>query len=85
MIMVATSGEKRDTIVLGSSAGGIDALQRLLAAFTLGVEASILVVLHLPADGHSLLDLVLGRADEIGPLIPELRTAGCWFAGRAWQ
>jgi two-component system, chemotaxis family, protein-glutamate methylesterase/glutaminase len=60
--MSTASVEKRDTIVLGASAGGIEALSRLLPAFTLGVEASVFVVQHLPADGHSVLDQILARA-----------------------
>lgn len=60
--MTTTSAEKRDTVVLGASAGGIEALQRLLPAFTADVEASVFVVQHTPAGGQSLLDVVLGRA-----------------------
>jgi two-component system, chemotaxis family, protein-glutamate methylesterase/glutaminase len=52
----------RDTVVLGASAGGIVALEHLLPAFTRSVNASVFVVQHLPADGHSLLDQVLARA-----------------------
>ncbi len=59
--MTATGPEKRDTIVLGASAGGIEALLRLLPAFTEQVEASVFVVQHTPADGQSMLDRVLGR------------------------
>jgi two-component system, chemotaxis family, protein-glutamate methylesterase/glutaminase len=60
--MSLASPEKRDTVVLGASAGGIEALQRLLPAFTLGVDASIFVVQHLPPDGRSVLDRILARA-----------------------
>jgi two-component system chemotaxis response regulator CheB len=59
--MTAPSAEKRDTVVLGASAGGIEALQRVLRAFTVGVEASVFVVQHMPPDGNSILDLILGR------------------------
>jgi two-component system chemotaxis response regulator CheB len=61
-IMPISNSEKRDTIVLGASAGGIEALQRLLPAFSVAVEASVFVVVHLPADGNTVLDLILGRA-----------------------
>lgn len=60
--MTVASAEKRDTVVLGASAGGIEALQRVLRAFTVGVEASVFVVQHMPPDGNSILDLILGRA-----------------------
>jgi two-component system, chemotaxis family, protein-glutamate methylesterase/glutaminase len=63
--MASTDVEKRDTIVLGASAGGIEALQRLLPAFAIGCEASVIIVVHLPADGHSALDLVLSRATAL--------------------
>jgi two-component system chemotaxis response regulator CheB len=60
--MSITSAEKRDTIVLGASAAGIEALQRILPAFTVRIDATIVVVQHLPADGYSVLDSVLGCA-----------------------
>jgi two-component system, chemotaxis family, protein-glutamate methylesterase/glutaminase len=59
--MSSASDEKRDTVVLGASAGGIEALQRLLPAFTREVEASVFLVQHLSADGQTVLDTVLGR------------------------
>lgn len=60
--MATTNGEKRDTIVLGASAGGIEALLRLLPALSPSSEASVFVVQHLPATGRSILDHVLSRA-----------------------
>lgn len=63
--MTAPTDQKRDTIVLGASAGGIDALQRILPAFSRSLEAAIFVVLHLPAAGKSVLDEVLGRATPL--------------------
>jgi two-component system, chemotaxis family, protein-glutamate methylesterase/glutaminase len=60
--MNSVTPEIRDTVVLGASAGGIEALQRLLPAFTPGADASVFVVQHLPADGHSVLDRVLNRS-----------------------
>jgi two-component system chemotaxis response regulator CheB len=60
--MSRSSVEKRDTVVLGASAGGIEALQRVLPAFTREVEASVFLVQHLSADGQSVLDVVLGRS-----------------------
>lgn len=61
-MMSSASDQKRDTVVLGASAGGIEALLRLLPAFTPSVEAAVFIVQHLPADGNSVLDLVLSRA-----------------------
>lgn len=62
--MAATNGEKRDTIVLGASAGGIEALMRLLPALTQQHESSVFIVQHIPANGRSLLDHVLARASQ---------------------
>jgi two-component system, chemotaxis family, protein-glutamate methylesterase/glutaminase len=61
IVMSSASSENRDTIVLGASAGGIEALKQLLPAFTLGVDASVFVVQHLAADGQSVLDRILDR------------------------
>jgi two-component system, chemotaxis family, protein-glutamate methylesterase/glutaminase len=59
--MAVPTGEKRDTIVLGASAGGIEALLRLLPIVSKSPEASVFVVQHMPADGRSVLDQVLSR------------------------
>lgn len=44
-----------DAIVIGASAGGVDALSTLLPALTLGLRASLFVVVHLPRERPSLL------------------------------
>jgi two-component system chemotaxis response regulator CheB len=44
-----------DAIVIGASAGGVDALSILLSALTLGLRASLFVVVHLPRGRPSLL------------------------------
>ena len=44
-----------DAIVIGGSSGAIDALSILLPALPAGLRASVIVVLHLPADRRSLL------------------------------
>lgn len=49
-----------DAIVIGASAGGVDALRRLLAALPAGFQPPVLVVLHLPGDKPSLLPELLG-------------------------
>jgi two-component system, chemotaxis family, protein-glutamate methylesterase/glutaminase len=56
--VVSSSTEKRDTVVVGASAGGIEALRGLLPALD-SSEASVFVVVHLAANGPSLLDRVL--------------------------
>jgi two-component system chemotaxis response regulator CheB len=44
-----------DAVVIGASAGGVDALGTLLPALPRGVRAVLFVVLHLPRSGPSLL------------------------------
>lgn len=55
----------RHVIVVGTSAGGIQALQTIAAGLSSAVNAPILVVAHLSASSPSVLDRVISRA---GPL-----------------
>lgn len=51
-----------DAIVIGCSAGGIEALSLLLPALPAGLKAAVMVVIHLPRDRPSLLtELFSGR------------------------
>jgi two-component system, chemotaxis family, protein-glutamate methylesterase/glutaminase len=56
---------KRDIIVVGASAGGVEALSELVSAFPPDVPAAILIVLHIPAWNKSNLPQILERR---GPL-----------------
>jgi two-component system, chemotaxis family, protein-glutamate methylesterase/glutaminase len=56
---------QRDLIVIGASAGGVQALQELAATLPADLPAAVVVVLHLMPDGTSVLDSILDRA---GPL-----------------
>ncbi|APW37914.1 chemotaxis protein CheB [Rhodoferax koreense] len=44
-----------DAVVVGASAGGVEALIQLLPAFAAGFQGAVIVVLHLPRDRRSLL------------------------------
>lgn len=55
----------RDVIVIGASAGGVDALKKLVVGFPDKLPAAIFVILHLPPTGHSFLSGILTR---VGPL-----------------
>lgn len=56
---------KRDIIVVGASAGGVEALQQLVSQLPADFPGSLFVVLHLPSRGRSLLPALLAKA---GPL-----------------
>lgn len=63
--MTTDEAGKRDTIVIGASAGGIHALRQILCAFPPGLDAAIFIVLHLPADPSSILDVLLGQVTSL--------------------
>jgi two-component system chemotaxis response regulator CheB len=56
---------KPDLIVIGASAGGVEALTELTAALPREFSAAILVVLHIPNEAASQLALILGRQSAL--------------------
>jgi two-component system chemotaxis response regulator CheB len=63
---------KPGIIVVGASAGGVEALQRLAAGLPANLDASVFVVLHIGAgmDGHSHLPAILSRAGKLPAVAP---------------
>ena len=47
--------DHHDAIVIGTSAGGVEALSVLLPSLPVGLRAAVLIVLHLPRERPSLL------------------------------
>jgi two-component system, chemotaxis family, protein-glutamate methylesterase/glutaminase len=56
---------RRDIVAIGASAGGVQALQQLVAGLPADFPAAVFVVLHLWPGAQSYLSEILGRA---GPL-----------------
>ena len=60
-----TSADGRGIIAVGASAGGIDAIQRLMKELPEDIEAAICIVLHIPASSRSLLPQVIARQTRL--------------------
>jgi two-component system chemotaxis response regulator CheB len=57
---------RRDLIVIGTSAGGVEALAEIVRGLPTGFPASLFIVCHIPAGARSLLPEILSRS---GPLL----------------
>jgi two-component system chemotaxis response regulator CheB len=56
---------ERDIIVIGASAGGVEALRELVHSLPDRLDASIFVTIHFPSSGTSMLPRILTRAGHL--------------------
>src|SRR5437016_341610 len=56
---------KRDIIVVGASAGGVQALKSLVAGLSSNLPAAIFIVLHIAPHDPSLLPQILSAAGSL--------------------
>jgi two-component system, chemotaxis family, protein-glutamate methylesterase/glutaminase len=61
---------KKEIIVIGTSAGGVEALKRLVAAMPEGLGASIFVVQHTSRNSPGILAEILDRAGDLRAVNP---------------
>jgi two-component system, chemotaxis family, protein-glutamate methylesterase/glutaminase len=71
-------------IVIGASAGGVEALRKIAAGLPEEFGSTVFVVLHLPPGGTSVLPAILARAGELSASHPvdgeEIKTGHIYVA-----
>jgi two-component system chemotaxis response regulator CheB len=62
--------QHRDIVVIGASAGGVEALRELVGGLPADLAAALMVVLHTPSGSQGNLPEVLGRAGRVEVSFP---------------
>src|SRR4051812_37052259 len=62
---------RKDIVVVGASAGGMAALEKLVAGLPPDLPAALFVVWHLSPGVHSVLPAVLSKAGPLPAMHPE--------------
>jgi two-component system chemotaxis response regulator CheB len=62
---VQVQGVTDRLVVVGASAGGVEALARLIAELPQDFPAPVVIVLHIPSRGTSVLPRIIGRAGSL--------------------
>jgi two-component system, chemotaxis family, protein-glutamate methylesterase/glutaminase len=57
--------DHRDIVVIGASAGGLEALSQILAALPHDLDAAVLIVLHRASRPESLLPRIFERTGNL--------------------
>jgi len=60
-----------DLIVIGASAGGVEALSELVRELPAELPAAILIVIHIPVHGKSMMPMILNRAGSLLAVHPQ--------------